>query len=84
MCVCGQFFTHQVQRAQEPTLRDTATGEGARERGREGEAEEEGEWVECVDSFGRTRRCLKDDLPHMLAADDRARERYIHVCVCLL
>ena len=39
-----------------------------------GRAEDVGEWVEYVDSFGRTRKCPKEDLPHMMAAE-RRRER---------
>ena len=42
---------------------------------KEGVAEEEGEWVEYVDSFGRTRRCPKEDLPHIQAEEQRRRER---------
>ena len=38
-------------------------------------AEEEGEWVEYVDSFGRTRRCPKEDLPHIQAEEQRRGER---------
>ena len=40
-----------------------------------GAGEAEGEWVEYVDSFGRTRRCLKEDLEHMRTEDKRRRER---------
>ena len=45
----------------------------------EGVAEEVGEWVEYVDSFGRTRRCAKEDLPHMKfkEEEERRRERLI-------
>ena len=44
----------------------------------EGGGEREEEWVEYQDSLGRTRRCLKEDLPHMkeldrqMATDGRA------------
>ena len=70
------MYMYVFQRAN----RSSGGGTG-REKGREEEeegeglAEEEGEWVEYVDSFGRTRRCLKEDLPQMMAADERARER---------
>ena len=42
---------------------------------KEGVAEEEGEWVEYVDSFGRTRRCPTEDLPHVQAEEQKRRER---------
>lgn len=44
---------------------------------------EEGEWVEYVDSFGRTRRCPKEDLPHMKRAEERMRERYVYMQMML-
>ena len=33
------------------------------------EEEEEEGWVEYVDSLGRSRRCLKEDLPDMMRRD---------------
>ena len=45
----------------------------------EGVAEEVGEWVEYVDSFGRTRRCPKEDLPDIMTGNhqqNRRRERF--------
>ena len=41
----------------------------------EGVAEEVGEWVEYVDSFGRTRRCPKEDLPHIKFEEEEERRR---------
>ena len=41
---------------------------------KEGVAEEVGEWAEYVDSFGRTRRCLKEDLPRMQEEESKRRE----------
>lgn len=41
--------------------------EGAKEE--EGEGDGEGEWVEYVDSLGRSRRCLREDLPEMKKRD---------------
>ena len=32
-------------------------------------SEEDGEWVEYVDSLGRSRRCLKEDLDEMKRRD---------------
>ena len=52
-----------------------ATAEGAgpvKSEGKEGAKEEEcesGEWVEYVDSLGRSRRCLKEDLEEMVRRD---------------
>ena len=43
----------------------TASADHKESEVKEGVAEEEGEWVEYVDSFGRTRRCPKEDLPHI-------------------
>ncbi len=34
------------------------------------EEEEEGEWVEYVDSLGRSRRCLREDLAEMERRDE--------------
>ena len=45
---------------------------------KEGVAEEEGEWVEYVDSFGRSRRCPREDLPHMKSQEVRRRERLLY------
>ena len=45
----------------------------------EGVAEEVGEWVEYVDSFGRTRRCPKEDLPDIMTENhqqNKRRERF--------
>ena len=43
--------------------------------GEEGEGVEEGEeWVEYQDSLGRSRRCLRKDLPHMRELDRQLEE----------
>lgn len=41
----------------------------APERGKEEEEEEEGDWVVYVDSLGRSRRCLREDLEEMKSRD---------------
>ena len=43
---------------------------------KEGVAQEEGEGVEYVDSFGRSRRCPREDLPHMKEQEVKRRERF--------
>lgn len=51
--------------------------EGSVERGgeeEEGAVEEGEEWVEYQDSLGRSRRCLKKDLPHMRELDRQLGE----------
>ena len=58
--------------------------EGSVERGgeeEEGAVEEGEEWVEYQDSLGRSRRCLKKDLPHMRELDRQLGEeakRYVN------
>ena len=51
------------------------------------------EWVEYVDSFGRSRTCLRKDLPQFIKLDQQAEERkeerrkrnrYVHVFSVLL
>ena len=73
VCVCeiASFCTHQrrAQQSNSSTKQDDNPNEG--------KAEEEGEWTEYVDSFGRTRRCPKEDLPLMKAAEERMRERCV-------
>ena len=43
------------------------------------------EWVEYVDTFGRTRRCLQKDLPEIVGLDkkvkDEREQRYVCLCV---
>lgn len=47
------------------------------------------EWVEWVDSLGRSRRCLKEELPEMMRKDrdmasaKKHSERLACVCVCM-
>ena len=59
----------------------TKEGEEAREE--EMASEEEGEWVEYMDSLGRSRRCLKEDLEEMrkrdkeMATPTKPSNRYI-------
>ena len=56
--------------------------EGGEEEG--GAAEEGEEWVEYQDSLGRSRRCLKKDLPHMRELDRQLGEeakRYVNVSI---
>ena len=49
--------------------------EGSVEGGEEeGSVEEGEEWVEYQDSLGRSRRCLKKDLPHMRELDRQLGE----------
>lgn len=38
-------------------------------RGNDSMEGDEGEWAEYVDSLGRSRRCLKEDLPEMMRRD---------------
>lgn len=61
-------------------------GEGVEGGEEEGEGVEEGgEWVEYQDSLGRSRRCLRKDLPHMRELDrqlgegERKMERWVYV-----
>ena len=56
----------------------------------EGEGVEEGEeWVEYQDSLGRSRRCLRKDLPHMrkldrqLGEEERKVERWVYVSLSI-
>ena len=56
----------------------------------EGEGVEEGEeWVEYQDSLGRSRRCLRKDLPHMRELDrqlgegERKEERWVYVSLSI-
>ena len=56
----------------------------------EGEGVEEGEeWVEYQDSLGRSRRCLRKDLPHMreldrqLGEEERKVERWVYVLLSI-
>ena len=46
---------------------ESVGGERSARRGEEQEGE--GEWVEYVDSLGRSRRCLKEDLAEMERRD---------------
>ena len=61
--------------------------EGGEEEG--GAVEEGEEWVEYQDSLGRSRRCLKKDLPHMreldrqLGEEERKMERWVYVSLSI-
>lgn len=36
---------------------------------------DDGDWVEYTDVLGRTRKCLRQDLPNFVAADEKLKER---------
>ena len=67
------FTTYAQQKAKQEAAASSADHKDSDVK--EGVAEEEGEWVEYVDLFGRTRRCPKEDLPHVQAEEQRRRER---------